>query len=54
MKYVLYENIIRKWIKNKNKFFKISDLKILFVKDCKSKKCKRCFVFFVDIYMNIF
>lgn len=35
------------------KFFKISDLKILFVKDCKSKKCKMWF-FFVDIYMNIF
>lgn len=24
---------------------KISDLKIPFAKDCKSKKCKRCFVF---------
>lgn len=34
------------------KTLKISDLKIPFAKDCKSKKCKRCFVFFVDIYMN--
>lgn len=30
---------------------KISDLKIPFAKDCKSKKCKMWF-FFVDIYMN--
>lgn len=53
MKYVLYENIIRKWIKNKNKFFKISDLKILFVKDCKSKKCKMCCFFCGYLYEYI-
>lgn len=31
--------------KAKKKTLKISDLKIPFAKDCKSKKCKRCFVF---------
>lgn len=31
---------------------KISDWKIPFAKDCKSKKMQKVFCFFVDIYMN--
>lgn len=38
--------------KTKKTTLKISDLKIPFAKDCRSKKCKMCFCFFVDIYMN--
>lgn len=38
--------------KTKKTTLKISDLKIPFAKDCRSKKCKMCCCFFVDIYMN--